>query len=90
MLKRRISNVGPFSSVLRHVYFTIASSNDYSLALFMDNFLYKVDRIFAYENVLKAKYVRKYLPSVKNFLNDTAHFSVYTFELYDETDSVAV
>lgn len=90
MLKRRISNVGPFSSVLRHVYSTIATNNDYSLVLFMDNFLCKVDRIVVYKNVLKAKYVRKCLFCRKNFLNDAAHFSVHTFELYDETDSIAV
>lgn len=90
MLKPRISNVGPFSSVLRHVYFSIPSNNDYSLLLFMGNFLYKVDRIVAYKNVLKAKYVRKYLFSRKSFLNDIARFSVHTFELYDEIDSVAV
>lgn len=76
MLKPRISNVGPFSSVLRHVYFSIPSNNDYSLALFMDNFLYKVDRIVAYENVLKAKYVRKYLFSVKKFT--TLHIFLFT------------
>lgn len=56
----------------------------------MDNFLCKVDRIVVYKNVLKAKYVRRCLFCRKNFLNDSAHFSVHTFELYDETDSIAV
>lgn len=54
----------------------------------MDNFLYKIDRIVAYENVKSE--VRSKVSVFREKIHDIAHFSVHTFELYDETDSVAV